>query len=110
MQDADCNLAYGVALWTIEGQTWRPLTAHLPAASGCALPTVQLALPSMTDGVYSMQFAVEDVCGALSEPATLTVTYQGFGGGDDDDDDTVDDDTADDDTTDDDTTDDDTVD
>ncbi len=110
MQDADCNLAYGVALWTVEGQNWRPLSAHLPAASGCALPNVQLALPQLADGTYALQFAVEDVCGALSEPATLNVTYQGFGGDDDDDDDTTDDDTTDDDTTDDDTIDDDTTD
>jgi len=108
LADADCNLAYGVAVYSTDQTTWSPLSVSLPAGSGCQKTFVDLPLPELPDGAYSLTIALEDICGARSNQTSASVTYVGFGDDDITDDDTADDDTGDDDTGDDDTSDDDT--
>jgi hypothetical protein len=95
VHDAECNLGYGVALWQVGSDPWRPLATALPAGSGCSQTQVDAPAPANPDGAYQMNVAVEDVCGARSAAVSFPITYQGFGG----DDDAADDDALDDDTT-----------
>jgi len=97
VEDAECNLAHGVAIGTVDQLTWYPLSTNLPGGAGCEAEQVAAVLPALPDGTYELAITVEDVCGVSSAAVAVPVTYEGFAA----DDDTTDDDTtpADDDTT-----------
>jgi hypothetical protein len=87
LDDAECNLARGVLLYTTGDSLFLPWSLNLPDDAGCDDQVYEYPAPALLPGEYAFAFVAEDVCGAAGDAATVTVTYT-----DDDDDDDNDDD------------------